>query len=756
MDEPLGGRQLRLAALLVDETSDGLIATGSDGRVLFWNDGARARYGYTAAETLDRPLLDLLVPVEGREEAARQLETALARGHTQYRAPRLRRDGSALDVAISIRRRFLDDGSPVLVIRHRPAASGEGEVKFRRLLEAAPDAIVVVDSGGRIRIVNAQTERLFGYRREQLIGEPIEMLMPERFRAAHAGQRHRYAGAPHSRGMNAGLQLLGLRCDGTEFPIDVSLAPLDTEEGLLISSAIRDITEQKRLERRLEEASRQKSEFLADMSHELRTPLNAIVGFSELMYDGKVGPIADEHREYLGDILTSARHLLQLINDILDLAKVEAGKIEFQPSPVDIGAIAREVCETMRGLASNKHLDIGIHVDPSAATASIDPGRLRQILYNYVSNAIKFTPDGGRVEVRVSPDGEAAFRIDVIDTGVGIAPEHIDRLFVEFQQLDASTGKEYQGTGLGLALTRRLAEAQGGRVGVRSTPGTGSVFSVTLPRSPSHGRAGEAEPGAPTEAPVLVVDDDGTAFRLVAAALRESGLPMLAARSAEQGLHAVARRPPAVVVVDLLMPGSDGFAFISSLRSTQAGARVPIVVWTIKDLSEDERRRLESADALVVSKRQGGVEPLVAAIGRVLGKRLVRCAMAGEAILVVDDQPQNLKLARVLLELCGYEVRTARHAGEALEVLGWFAPRLILMDVQLPGMDGLELTRRLKADPLRRHIAIVALTAYAMKGDEERLMAAGCDGYIAKPIDTHSFPRLVEQFLTRGGRAPRS
>ncbi|MBI3325787.1 MAG: HAMP domain-containing histidine kinase [Nitrospinae bacterium] len=215
---------------------------------------------------------------------------------------------------------------------------------------------------------------------------------------------------------------------------------------------------------------------------ELRTPLNAIIGFAQLIYDGKVGPVAAAPKEYLGDILTSAQHLLRLINDLLDLAKVEAGKIEFQPEPLDLTALVGEVRDILSTVAATKRVRIESEIAPELGEVVADPSRLKQILFNYLSNALKATPDQGRVTVRVQPEGPDDFRLEVEDTGIGICPEDIGRLFVEFQQLDVSTGKKYRGTGLGLALTKRIVEAQGGRVGVRSTPGQGSVFFAALPR----------------------------------------------------------------------------------------------------------------------------------------------------------------------------------------------------------------------------------------------------------------------------------
>jgi signal transduction histidine kinase len=295
-----------------------------------------------------------------------------------------------------------------------------------------------------------------------------------------------------------------MRADGTEFPVEISLSPLETEEGMLVSAAIRDVTERKRLDeirrenqeleernrraeleghnRRIEEANRLKSEFVANMSHELRTPLNSVIGFAELMVTGKVGPLAENHQEYLGDILTSSKHLLQLINDVLDLAKVESGKIEIRPEPLDVGKIVAEVRDILRGLAGERRTKIDLDTDDAPKEVVLDAAKFKQVLYNYLSNAIKFTPDGGFVKVRVKPHENDTLRIEVEDTGIGVRHEDLHRLFIEFQQLDAGTGKKYGGTGLGLAVTKRIVEAQGGAVGVHSVIGQGSTFWAVLPR----------------------------------------------------------------------------------------------------------------------------------------------------------------------------------------------------------------------------------------------------------------------------------
>ena len=373
---------------------------------------------------------------------------------------------------------------------------------------------------------------------------------------------------------------------------------------------------------RAEGAGQLKSEFLANMSHELRTPLNAIIGFTHLMHRGRVGPVSAEQQEYLADILTSSRHLLQLINDVLDLAKVESGKMEFRPEPVDLTTLVREACDVLRGLAASQHLQIEADVDPQIASVVVDPARVKQILYNYLSNAIKFTPPGGRVAIRVLPEGPSLFRIDVEDTGVGIAAGDMGKLFVEFQQLDASAAKTHQGTGLGLALTKKLAQAHGGHVEVHSTPGEGSTFSVILPRVMTI--AEEDLMAAPAvgvhegNRTILVVDDDPAALKLASLALREMGYRPVCSADPEAALRTVEANPPGIVIVDLLMPGVDGFEFVSRFRAMPAGRDVPIIVWTVKDLDAVERRRLQPSITALVSKNTGGSTALVEELQRLL------------------------------------------------------------------------------------------------------------------------------------------
>jgi len=470
---------------LLEAAPDAIVIVNRFGEIVLVNAQTEKIFGYVRDELLGKPV-EMLLPARVRSKHPAHRADFFAEPHVRsmgsgLELSGLRKDGSEFPVEISLSPLHTGNETLVSSAIRDISERRKAEERFRDLLESAPDAMVIVDKEGRITLVNAQTERLFGYSREELVGQWVELLVPPRFRRSHPRHRGTYFSNPHPRGMGTGLELFGLRKDGSEFPIEISLSPLKTGDEPLVSSAIRDITERKLLEKRMQEASRLKGEFLANMSHELRTPLNAIIGFADLMYKGKVGPMEPTHKEYLGDILTSSKHLLQLINDVLDLAKVEAGKMEFHLEKVDLSVLTADVCDVLRGLAASKSLHITVDVDDAVRIAVVDPGRVKQILFNYLSNAIKFTGEHGSIHVRVRPKSEGFFRIDVEDTGVGISSEQLGQLFVEFQQLDAGAAKRFQGTGLGLALTKRLAEALGGQIEVQSTLGTGSVFSVILP-----------------------------------------------------------------------------------------------------------------------------------------------------------------------------------------------------------------------------------------------------------------------------------
>jgi PAS domain S-box-containing protein len=363
------------------------------------------------------------------------------------------------------------------------------EEELEQFFQLSLDLLCIAGFDGRAKRMNPAWERTLGLPLKELEGRRLLRLVHPEDRRAAAAEYAKVAGGASMTWFEARFRAR----DGSYRWLAWNATPAP-ERGLIYAVA-RDVTERRqaqsaleRQNRRVREASRVKNEFLANMSHELRSPLNCIIGFTELLHDGRLGPVSAEHQEYLGDILSSAKHLLQLINDVLDLAKVESGRIEFRPEPVVLARLVREVADVLRAIAVGKRIAIETDVPQELSAAVLDPARFKQVLYNYLSNALKFTPEDGRVKVRIRPEGAGEFRLEVEDNGIGIAASEIPKLFAEFRQLDSGAAKKYQGSGLGLALTKRIVEAQGGRVWVDSQPEKGSVFFAALPRV-AHGAA---------------------------------------------------------------------------------------------------------------------------------------------------------------------------------------------------------------------------------------------------------------------------
>jgi len=466
-------------ASLVQSADDAIVGKSVDGVITSWNSGAERLYGFSALEAVGHQF-DMVIPEDAREAESRMLRRVATGERVEpYEADRLAKDGSPVTVSVAISP-IMDASGHIIGVATMSrdlSARKLAETKLRWMLEVAPDAILGVDASGSVELVNAQCERLFGYDRDELLGQPVEMLIPDGLRPVDAGQ------------IGAGLELVTLHKDRTEIPVEISLSALETPGGRLTMAALRDITDRKRIEWQLREqnvelerASQAKDNFLASMSHELRTPLNAIIGFTGIMLMKLPGPLNAEQEHQLGLVQTSGKHLLSIINDLLDLAKIESGRVQITLEPVDCLSVVEEVVQSLQPLAQAKGLAaLRVETFDGPVTAMADRRALGQILINLVNNAIKFT-DSGEVCLSLIPAAESQglTRITVRDSGPGIPEADLSRIFRAFERTAATAKGTDEGTGLGLHISLKLVELLNGTISVSSVVGEGSTFTVAL------------------------------------------------------------------------------------------------------------------------------------------------------------------------------------------------------------------------------------------------------------------------------------
>jgi PAS domain S-box-containing protein len=660
-----------------------------------------------------------------------------------------------------------------LITTLRPAVPATGVPVsgdlFNLVVEAAPSAMVLVNERGRITLVNVQTEKLFGYARSELLGQSIEMLVPERFRTGHAGLRGFFNEAAVARPMGAGRHLYARHKDGSEIPVEIGLNPIETGSSTLTLAAITDITERKRAEelrllhvgvqrhaaeleelnRELASASRFKTQFVATMSHELRTPLTAIIGAAELLGKAKL-----EEREQLSveTINEAAEALFSLINSILDFSKIEAGKIDLHPTIFEIETVLEGAADVVAQLARDKGITLHAYVDPIIPPVEGDADRLRQILLNLLGNAVKFT-ERGRVVARVVPveifRNDVVLRFEVQDTGIGIAAAVLPQLFEPFAQADGPAARRFGGTGLGLSISKRLVDLMGGEIGAQSVDGDGSLFWFTArfaraPILPAVQQRKLVGIGG------LILSGDDLFAQIVERYMTSWSMQSRRVLSRSDVTHALKSfdSPTWVVVADLDDIGLPDIGLtIDALRAIVPGRVIAIG----KDGPLRKPIRASSLfDAITHVADMKGAHPR----SESAAAEPDAAPLTNGRVLVAEDNARLLRLLRLQFDELGVPVTFVSDGLEAIEALRREHYSLVFMDCQMPNLDGLSATKAIREEESRTgaHVPIAAMTADAFAEDRDACIAAGMDDYLAKPVRLGDLRAMIERWSNRSVR----
>ena len=788
-------------SMVVNASADGIVALDEEGTITLFSHAAERIFGWKAEEMVGQPL-ECLLPEEFQEPLRQYLRSCFAGGRPNAAVGRavemtgLRHDGQSIPLELSIAANRSAEKKLAVGVLRDISERKRHEAEMRRAKEYAeetaarlrtltsaveqcPASVVITDLQGSIEYVNPGFTQTTGYTSEEAMGKNPRVLQS----GVHPREFHEQMWKTITRGEVWRGEICNRKKSGELYWEDATIAPVFDEEGVLTHFvAVKiDVTQRKRADEALtlakeqaEEASRAKSQFLASMSHELRTPLNGVIGMAELLANTELD---ERQRSFVDACRSSGKSLLALINDILDFSKIEAGKLELDEYEFDLGRLVEETVQTMAFQARQKNIQIFSHVAPRACRTVLgDGGRLRQLLVNLIGNAIKFTA-AGEVMVRVEPaeaGGDPAllcFRVS--DTGIGIPSERMERLFQSFTQADSSTTRKYGGTGLGLAISKALVALMGGRIGAQSEPGRGSTFWFTVPLK---GAAGKEGGGTTLSAElqrlrVLVLDGQATTRQHLVDAFQAWAMPVETATTPSELIEklrqaAESRRPVDLVLVDdaTLSKAQIG-AFLDEVRGTGAPQTCKYFFLAIPEnsFSDAQGKRLgidhclskpvcQSAllaainDHFVDADRFDSAAPVLPKCCAVPAERF-----GNARVLLAEDNHVNRRVVQEILREAGLECRAVENGRQALEAVASERFDLVLMDCQMPEMDGFTATQRIREMEGDGHLAgrlpVIALTANAIKGDRERCLAAGMDDYLTKPFEVPVLLATMRRFL---------
>jgi PAS domain S-box-containing protein len=758
-----------------------------EGRFVNVNQTELDWLGYTREEMIGKPFTDLITAA-GQSVFEQNYPRFKERGWVKdLEYDMVCKDGTILPVLLnatavkSAEGTYLYNRATLFDIRDRKRAQQELQ-ELNTAMQNAVEGISRVDIHGHYVSINRAYANLCGYEPEELIGQPWQQTVysediPDLLAAY---QQMLETGKVEA-------EARGIRKEGSLFYKQVTMVTIHDQEGTVTGHHcfMKDISDRKYAEAQLRQtnaqlahATRLKDEFLANMSHELRTPLNAVLGMSEGLQEGVFGSVNERQVKAIEIIERSGKHLLELINDILDLSKIESGKLELQISDVWVRSLCDGSLAFIKQMALKKNIHLSTRIPDNVGSIQSDARRLRQVLINLLSNAVKFTPEDGSVtlEVRLeqaeehrstgagevnsalSPSSSPHLCFCVRDTGIGIAPENIGKLFQAFVQIDSSLNRQYTGTGLGLALVQSIAALHGGTVSVESEVGRGSCFTVRLPYQ-VNGEVARMQAVTPLpnrsfpvdNAQVLIIEDSLAAAEQIARYLSECGMQPMIYPHGEGALEEVLRVKPALTILDIQLPNLSGWNVLTQLKTHPQTQDIPVLIVSVVD---------ERSKALALGASEHLVKPLNREEFQATLKKLQYPTVPESTapivvpepssehplLLLAEDNQANIDTISGYLESRGYRLILANDGQQAIDMAKAHRPNLILMDIQMPGMDGLEAMRRIRAEG-QTDVPIIALTALAMPSDQEKCLEAGADEYLAKPIKLKQLAATIQKLL---------